>query len=138
MRKNMHVSIVLHPLFFFRHRLLPEPSRRPPSLVPLSALQCPPLLGVDHVRGLRLACPVRRRGLGRRDADVLACRGLVLAVASFNWSWVALACGCTWPAWPWPDQGGAAAAGGGVPGGGRPAAAAADGKAEEPQFLVLE
>jgi len=78
-------------------------------------------------RGLRLACPVRRRGLGRRDADVLACRGLVLAVASFNWSWVAMA-----------DQGGAAAAGGGVPGGGRPAAAVADGKAEEPQFLVLE
>ena len=36
------------------------------------------------------------------------------------------------------DQGGAAAAGGGVPGGGRPAAAVADGKAEEPQFLVLE
>ena len=120
-------------LLVFRHRLLPAPSRRPPCPVPLSALQCPPLLGVDHVRGLRLACPVRRRG-----AHVLACCGLGLAVASFSWSWVALACGCTWPAWPWPDQGGAAAAGGGVPGGGRPAAAAADGKAEEPQFLVLE
>ena len=87
-----------------------------------------------------MACPVRRRGFGRRGAHVLTCSGLGLSVASFDNSIghglmgglglrVHLACMAL------ADQGGAAAAGGGA--GARWAASAADRIAGKPEFLFF-